>query len=346
MTSTELLRYLLPIIGGLLILSVIVTLARAAYLIWHTRVTAQRLAAARRILVVAVSQDSPKVSSDFDRMPFRVKVRALVDLARGVTGIELRRVRAIAADAGVVREAEGMTRSRFWWRRLYGARILTVLGPDSSRIGALFHDPEPLVRAQAAEWATTRPDTARINSLILLIYDDVAFCRFSATDALLRIGIPAVPALIDRLDQITGIIALPLLDIAAGIGSPAFLGSAVRLSSAYEPEVRARAAGVLGTIGGEQSIHTLMQMLTDHDPSVRAAAAQALGRLEHWKAAPRLAEVIRSDEKLPRRAAAYALRALGAPGELLLRKLAREGDREAANAARQAIDYPYAGGPA
>jgi HEAT repeat protein len=344
--STEFLRWVLPLIGGLLLSSVLLTLARAAFLIWYNHQTHRRLAVARRALVVAVSTEAVDIPQEFLAMPFRVKVRALVDLARGVTGIELRRVRAIAAQVGVVAAAESMTRSRLWAKRLYGARILTVLGPDSTHIAPLFYDPEPLVRAQAAEWATTRPDEARIASLVLLVYDDVAFCRFSATDALLRIGTPAVPALVERLDNISGIIALPLLDIAAGIGSPAFLTAALRLSKAYEPEVRARAANVFAAIGGEQSIHTLLRLLSDEVPDVRAAAARALGRLEHWKAAPRLAEVIQTDEKIARRAAAHALRALGAPGELFLRKIVRESDAEAANAAREAIDYPYAGGPA
>jgi hypothetical protein len=342
--SIDVLRILLPVIGGLLLLAVLVTLGRAAYLLWHLAKNQKQLAAARRALVVAVSDDKPALGPEIVQLPFRLQVHALVDLARGVTGIELRRVRAIAAQLGVVAKSERLTRSRRWWHRLYGARILTVLGPDSSRIAPLFHDPEPLVRAQAAEWATTRPDVKRIEALILLVYDDVAFCRFSATDALLRIGTPAVPALIERLDKISGIIALPILDIAAGIGSPAFLPSALRLAEGYEPAVRARAAAVLGTIGGEQSIHTLMKLIADGDVDVRAAAAQALGRLEHWKAAPRLAEVMRTDEQVARRAAAHALRALGAPGELLLRKVMREGDVNAANAARQAIDSPYAGG--
>jgi hypothetical protein len=343
-TSIELLRFLLPFIGGLLVLSILVTLGRAVFLLWQIDRTQTQLAAARRALVLAVSTETNEVDECVSRLPFRLKVRALVDLARGVTGVELRRVRAIAVELGVVAKAEAMTRSRRWWHRLYGARILTVLGPDSSRIAPLFHDPEALVRAQAAEWATTRPDARRIEALILLVYDDVAFCRFSATDALLRIGTPAVPALIDRLDKISGIIAIPILDIAAGIGSPAFLPSALRLAAGYEAPVRARAAAVLGTIGGEQSIEILLRLINDEEAEVRAAAAQALGRLEHWRAAPRLADVIRKDEMVARRAAAYALRALGAPGELLLRKVIREGDANAANAARQAIDSPYSGG--
>ena len=346
MTSIELLRFLLPAIGGLLLLAVLATLGRALYLLRQIDRTQVRLAAARRALVIAISEESPALTDAIVNLPFRLQVRALVDLARGVTGLDLRRTRAIAARLGVVARAERMTRSRWWWQRLYGARILTVLGPDSSRVAPLFHDPHALVRAQAAEWATTRPDAQRIEALILLVYDDVAFCRFSATDALLRIGAPAIPALIERLDKISGIITLPILDIAAGIGSPAFLPSALRLAEGYEPVVRAHAAAVLGTIGGEQSISTLLKLINDDEPEVRAAAAQALGRLEHWKAAPRLAEVIRTDERVARNAAAYALRAMGAPGELLLRKVIREGDTGAANAARQAMDAPYYGGAA
>lgn len=328
----------------MLLASILATLIRAFYHASYARTSSEQLASARRTLVAALADPQNPQLKTFYELRFRVRVRALVELARGVTGAQLRQARDIALQAGVVQAAEGMTHSRHWWKRLYGARILTLLGPDSGHIGPLLYDPHPLVRAQAAEWATTRPDEQRIEALVIMVFDDVAFCRFSATDALLRIGTPAVPALVRRLDQTSGLIVIPLLDIAAGIGSPAFLGNALRLSSAYESEVRVRAAQVLGAIGGEKSIAKLLELLEDPESTVVAAAANALGGLEHWKAAPRLAGLLEREQPAVRAAAAQALRAVGAPGELLLRKAARASSVRGAAAAREALDSPYLGG--
>lgn len=337
MTSLEVVRFLLVIFGGLLTVSLVATIGFAVYHARHDATRTRQLSLARRALVIASAEAGPTELQEVEELPFGIRVQSLIYLARAVTGPELRRVRAIAEQLGVVQAAQRMVTSRRWWKRLYGARILTMLGPESVQLMRLFHDSHPLVRAQAAEWVTTRYDAERIRELVNMVYDEVAFCRFSATDALLRIGTPAVPALLERLEQVDDITASPLLEITAGIGNPAVLGVGLRFTQSNEPQVRAGAARVLGTIGGAKSIAALTRLLSDDNSRVRAVATTELGRLEAWKEAPRIAEVMQHDEEWSvRRAAAHALRATGAPGELLLRKFERSSNQVLAALAREA----------
>jgi HEAT repeat protein len=103
---------------------------------------------------------------------------------------------------------------------------------------------------------------------------------------------------------------------------------------------RARAAALTGAIGGRAAVETLVRLLHDPAAEVRASAAHALGKLEHWPAAASLAALLRDPAWDVRRAAALALRAMGAPGLLLLRRSTSDEDRFARDIARQALELP------
>jgi len=83
-------------------------------------------------------------------------------------------------------------------------------------------------------------------------------------------------------------------------------------------------------------------MLLDDESHVRAAAAVALGRMRHWQAGSQLAERLRDERWRVRREAGLALRAIGAPGTLLLRRALKGNDRFAADMAQQVLDLPEA----
>ncbi|HUP89265.1 MAG TPA: HEAT repeat domain-containing protein [Longimicrobiales bacterium] len=329
---TQLIRFLVPA----LLVCILATIARAVALSKFQKKHDQLLTEARKTLVVAASTSGTDLRA-VRAMPFRVLVKGLIQIARSVTGPELTRVRIAADQLGVVRRAERMCTSVFWWRRLYGARVLTVLGTNNEVVPSLVMDRNALVRAQVAEWVAMRQDSSMIENLIKLVYDPVAYCRYAAKDALLRLGSYAVSPVAERLKLATGEEALPLLEIAAGVPNGEFLESARRLSSDALPATRAAAADTLGAIGGEDAVNELTGLLDDSHWNVRRAAARALGRIEHWPAATRLGAMLDDPVWEVRTAAAGALRALGAPGELMLRRLARESGT-AADVAQQALD--------
>ncbi|MCW3016357.1 MAG: rane protein of unknown function, partial [Solirubrobacterales bacterium] len=78
--------------------------------------------------------------------------------------------------------------------------------------------------------------------------------------------------------------------------------------------------------------------LADADAGVRAAAARSLGAAGHWTAAGKLRRALGDPAWEVRRAAGLALRALGAPGEVLLRQALSDEDRFARDMARLVLE--------
>lgn len=85
-------------------------------------------------------------------------------------------------------------------------------------------------------------------------------------------------------------------------------------------------------------------MLSDPVPEVRAAAARGLGRMRHWQAASSLATGLRDPAWRVRRESGLALRAVGAPGVLLLRRAVKGTDAFAADMAQLVLDLPATAG--
>jgi HEAT repeat protein len=174
-----------------------------------------------------------------------------------------------------------------------------------------------------------------------LLADPSLLCRFTAQDSLLRIGSPVIGPLTEYLMQVSTTHEKEGgLAVAAGLASPSFLPAAVRLANDSSPQVRGRAATILGALGGTEATAVLIALLSDPAINVRAAAAHALGSLTHWQAATSLGELLRDASWEVRREAGLALRALGAPGRMLLRRLLRDRDPFAADMARQILDLP------
>jgi HEAT repeat protein len=186
----------------------------------------------------------------------------------------------------------------------------------------LLCDPHPLVRAQAAEWAVEHPHLGIINSLLALLDDGHALCRVKAQDSLLRMGRvvkePLHRYLISHPDN--GVEAA--LRVAVGLPDQRFLPVAIHLCQDASPGVRILATDLMGAVGGRKAVDTLTRLLSGADPEVRVAAARALGKLGHWPAAAAaiLAALLQDRRFEVRWEAGLALRALGAPGILLLRR--------------------------
>lgn len=339
MTSFELVRQVLVIIAMLLAATMLVTLARAAALAWYGPHNRRQLAQARRILVRTADTRGENLGA-LDDLPYRVQVAAFVELTRNVTGRELENLRIAAERIGITRRARRLCRSRHWWRRLHGARILTLLDRESAIISLLVRDRNALVRAQAAEWITGRPDDTRIAMLLELVHDRVAFVQFSAKDALLRIGAPAVPQVVAALEAAPATRALPLLEVAAGMPAARMLEPALHFARSENAAIRAAAAAVLGGTGGQAAADRLQELLADPDDQVRAQAAAALGKLEQWATSTQLARLLNDSVWDVRRHAALALRSLGAPGELMLSRASRGDQPAAAAIARQVLGLP------
>jgi len=328
--------------------SILVFLGAALVLghgIWLRREQARSkrlLTTGHEILASLLDEHTPQIGCEhFEFLPVRLQFRLLAEILPSLGGGQRQRLCRLATDLGLVHLALTQCRSRWWWRRLRGARFCTSLGYGHSLILTLLTDVHPIVRAQAAEWASQYPTPILITHLLELLHDKATLCHYAAQDALLRMGDAVIEPLASYLSTHSEQRSLePALTVALGLAAPEFLPATLSLSGHRSMTVRVQAVSLLGALGGKEVVNTLIERLNDPVPEVRAEAARALGALGHWPAAGRLAAALRDPAWVVRRESALSLRAFGAPGLLYLRRALSEKDGFASDMARQALDIP------
>ncbi len=272
--------------------------------------------------------------------PGSMQSRMLVDLAGSLTGDARANVARVATLIGLDKRARKGLASRRWSRRLHAARQLQELQVEGNDFLMLLRDPNPAVRAQAAEWAGQYPHPDVAAALLPLLDDDSTLSRYAVQDALLRIGRASVEPLAATLRERNGARALPALRVGIAIAQPSLVEPAVRLCNDPMPAVRVLAVQLLGAVGGPNAADALAAALRDDAAEVRTAAVRGLGRIAHWPSAPAVAELLRDSSWDVRHNAGLALRRMGAPGRLLLLRMREDTDAFAADMARQVLELP------
>ncbi|CAA9471728.1 MAG: hypothetical protein AVDCRST_MAG53-1362 [uncultured Solirubrobacteraceae bacterium] len=267
------------------------------------------------------------------------RIELLAASGRNFSGKARMRHAALAETAGVVADAEARCRSRRWWRRLQGVRLLTLTGAVSAQSAALLSDRNAEVRAAAATCSADHPEPD-LDRLIAMLDDESPLCRFAAKSSLVRIGGPVVAPLARRLAATPGGRIDEVMEVAAGVADARLLPAAIELARHPSPRTRALAAAIAGAVGGAAAIEALKRLLFDPDSTVRAAAAAGLGKLAHWPAAPELAAALGDRAWEVRRSVALALRSLGPTGLVMLRESLHDPDRFARDMAQQVLGLP------
>ena len=234
--------------------------------------------------------------------------------------------------------AEAHCRSRFWWRRVYGARVLTVMNADDEIMPSLLDDQNALVRAEAARWATSYLNDEVIARLYTMSTEDISpWCRFVAKDSLQHMGAIAVDHVSERLSHPDPGVAEDFVELADGLVTAGRVRDLVNLTSDGTPQTRAHAARLLGGLGGTDSSTALRELMVDDSEDVRINAASAAGAAGDWSLAKNLQALLSDSSYRVRRRAAASLLRLGSPGRILLREAALEGAGIGALTARQAL---------
>jgi hypothetical protein len=276
------------------------------------------------------------------KMPRDVQVAAFLEISRNLTGAGKDRLRFVAREISLLDRTRKLCESWRWTRRLRGARLLARMDVADPIVEKLLADPNPAVRAQAAEWAAAHPSPTVISAMLAMLADPATQARFAVQDAMLRMGSVIAEPLAAFLETHSGLPAESGLRVAEALSEARFLPAGLRLSTSDNARVRMSAANLLGAIGSAESAKRLTELLKDPDSPVRAAAAHGLGRMHHWQAGSQLTEALRDSTWPVRREAAFALRALGAPGALFLRRALKGNDAFAADMAQQILDLPAA----
>lgn len=272
----------------------------------------------------------------------RMSRRALLTLGRSLSGDATTGIERAAAELGLAGRAARRCRSRRWWRRLEGVRVLASIGGAGGAgevVPPLLDDPHPLVRAAAVRWVVRQPSAELVTRVVALLGDPARPCRLAAQDALVRLGGAATTPLMSYLSRERALPGrLGALRAAAGLADPALLQPALDATRDDDSAVRAAGASILAHLGGAPGEAALLGLLADPEEPVRAEAARGLGALRAWTRAPELAKGLRDPSWEVRRSTALALDRLGPTGRLYLRRALGGPDRGAVEIARQVLD--------
>lgn len=329
---------------GLLVLAVAVFFTHGLWLFVNHRRVLRLTEAARESLARLVTRGTINVEDIELLRQLRqdVQVAVFLETSRNLTGEGKERLRFVAREVSLLERARKLCENRAWTRRLRGARLLARMDVADPVVEKLLLDPNPAVRAQAAEWAAAQPSIRIISTMLTMLADPATQARFAVQDALLRMGGIVAEPLAAFLETHSGLAAESGLRVAEALAGTGFRPAALRLSASDEPGVRIAAANLLGAIGDATSAERLAELLKDPNSRARAAAAHGLGRMRHWQAASQLAECLRDSAWHVRREGGLALRAIGAPGTLFLRRALKGDDKFAADMAQLVIDLPGA----
>jgi hypothetical protein len=331
------------VVAPLIVLVFAQVIALAALRRRRERQDAAALPEARSRMRAAL--DRQHVADDADaeaiaRLPARLRIALFVELAVVLTGAGHERLVSLAGDTGLRADAEARCHSRWWWRRLQGVRLHTLIGGGELCVPGLLRDDNAEVRASVAAWSAAERAPASAGRLIELLGDERPLVRFAAQSALLALERDAVEPLASCLRERDPRILKAVLQVTVGLSDTRLLAPALAHRDDEDPTTRALVAEIAGAVGGEDAVAALLALLADPSPQVRASAAQGLGRLEHWPAGPRLLAALADRAWSVRQRAALALRSLGAPGLLLLRRGLQDADPFARDMARQVLDLP------
>lgn len=300
-----------------------------------------RLVRGRAILARLLAADEHADDLETLRaLPKATRIALILEFAPSLAGRQRERLSSVGALVGISDHAESLCRSRFWWRRLRGARLATALDHDADAMRPLLRDRSSVVRAQVLVWAAGRDDNDVIDELVRHLGDPEHLCRFTVQDSLLRLGNPAASALVRYFNTLDTAGLEDALAVAKGLAQPELLQPALSLAQHESDRVRAHAVALLGVLGGEASVRILGERLHDASPLVRAAAAHATGELGYWQASSDLARLLGDPSWPVRRESALALRRMGGAGQLSLRRALRDENPFAADMARQVLDLP------
>jgi len=271
------------------------------------------------------------------QLKWRQQAELIERLVPTVGGSNADWLSSIADVSDLAAKAENLCHSRFWWRRVYGIRLLGMLRRNNPVVRLLFYDRNNWVRVEAVRWAGIVKDERSITGLLNRIGDEDSLMRRTASDAMLSFGNPVVKPLCDFLMTRHGKALVEALIIAEAMGDSRFHAPALNLSNDPSDQVRRKAIAVLGRIGGEEATTVLLDRVGDKNPGVRTEAARALGRLNHWPGAPKVAELLGDVHWEPRRASAEALMSMGHPGTLMLKQSASSNNELASDTANYVL---------
>jgi HEAT repeat protein len=248
---------------GLLILAVGVFFSHGLWLFVTQKRTRLQTKAARESLAQLLTSGRINVEEieALRLIPRDVQVMVFLEISRNLTGTGKERLRFVAREVALLDRARKLCESKRWTRRLHGARLLARMDVADPIVEKLLADPNPAVRAQAAEWAAAQPSASVISAMLEMLADPATQARFAVQDALLRMGGIVAEPLAAFLETHSGLPAESGLRVAESLAETRCLPAGMRLSTAEDVGVRVAATSLLGAIGGAGAAERLTELL-------------------------------------------------------------------------------------
>jgi HEAT repeat protein len=174
--------------------------------------------------------------------------------------------------------------------RCSAAEALGQIG-DAGAILVLLQalqDRHQYVRRNAAKALGRIANAQAISGLIQALEDSDWSVPFEAAKALVQIGPPAVPSLVQTLQNRDNNVRRIAADTLGQIGAAQAMPGLIQALQDSDRDVRYSAAEALGQIGDMQAVPHLICAMQDEDPDVRGNAAKALGQIGDIQVVPGL----------------------------------------------------------
>jgi HEAT repeat protein len=272
-----------------------------------------------RLLALVVADEAPteelEALAALDRRQWAAVEPGLLVLLAKVRGSARRAVVELLRRRGVFEAADGLTRSRRAHKRARGAHRLGLLAtPDvGPLLTALLGDRDARVRQVAARAVSASGWAPAARPLLDALVAARPLPPRTVGQALLRLGPPAVPAVVAALDDPRPPIVAAAADVLGRLRAAAAGAALARLLVEGPPEVRVRAARALGRIGAPAAVPSLRAAATSGAGPLRLVAISALADIGDAGACPVLTESLGGEHRIAA-AAATALGRLGRQG--------------------------------
>ncbi len=288
-----------------------------------------------------IHQDLQNVSSrDLD-----ILASLLIQYLSVLSGSERDRLVQLSTEAGL-REAYSRRMSAHGrWRRARAAENLGYFGgPDAvAPLAEMLSNPDETLRAVAARALARIGTLGAVEALAQTLNDTSELTRLRMAENLDRIGAPAIPSLIDVLENTTGEnttdgpvqAARVLGGLRALEARPALIRATLQGESV---DLRAKSAFSLGKIGDPEDISTLLKAAEDEAWPVRTQAASSLGMIGETETIPTLQRLTLDQEWWVRLNASRSLSNMGPAGERALTELLESEDRYARDRAAATLE--------
>jgi len=258
------------------------------------------------------------------------------DLSKVVKGTVRARIRDASERLGFVDHHLQRLESRRWWTRADAAEKLGMMGSEKATWALIerMNDPVPEVRVRVARALGNIRTSDALRPLTRALTDPGRWSAIRVAGILIRAGDESVQILLEEFQKLPFHAKISAIDIFGRIRSLNAVMLLRELLRNEEPDIRARAAYALGSIGDPNSAPDLVAALKDRAWAVRSMAAKALGRLKEGESIEHLCAALGDQQWWVRANAAEALRNKGTEGvDALLAML----DSKDMYAAQQAV---------